>query len=78
MRSVIGQSPSHSATSPMALSTPSDIVVTTPTNDAPSPNNASSPFSRDQNMKAAIDRAHMFVGGQHNALVKSMRKEDRE
>lgn len=78
MKPFIGQSPGYDAPSPMALSTPSDIVVTTPTNDASSPNNAPSPFSREQNKKVTIDRAHMLIGGQHHALVKSMRKEERE
>lgn len=78
MPSLIGQSPRYSASSPMATSTPSDIVVVTPTNNASSPHNAPSPFSRDQNLKATIDRAHMLMGGQHHALVKSMRKEERE
>ncbi|MCJ1428601.1 hypothetical protein MMC29_006511 [Sticta canariensis] len=76
--SFIGQSPRYSASSPMAMSTPSDIVVVTPTNNASSPHDAPSPFSRNQNMKATIDRAHMLMGGQHHALVKSMRKEERD
>lgn len=78
MRSSVGQSPNYLAPSPAAQSTPSDIVVTTPTSNAPSPNNVPSPFSRDQNIKITIDRAHMLIGGQHRALVQSMRKEERE
>lgn len=72
------QSPSYPAPSPMAQSTPSDIEVTTPTNNASSQNNAPSPFSRDQNIRATKDRAFMLLGGQHHALVKSLRKEERE
>lgn len=62
----------------MAQSTPSDVMVTTPANNASSPNNAPSPFSKDQNMKVTIERAHMLIGGQHRTLVQSMRKEERE
>ncbi|MCJ1262343.1 hypothetical protein MMC22_002213 [Lobaria immixta] len=78
MRSFTGQSPSYPATSPMAQSTPSDVEVITPINSASSPNSAPSPFSRDQNMKATVDRAHMLIGGQHLALVKSMCKEEQD
>ena len=78
MRSLVAQSPSYPVPSPAAQSTPSDILVTTPINDASSPNNVPSPFSRDQNTKISIDRAHMLIGGQHRALVQSMRKEEKE
>ncbi|MCJ1264032.1 hypothetical protein MMC22_003903 [Lobaria immixta] len=78
MRSFVAQSPSSPVPSPATQSTPSDILVTTPINDASSPNNVPSPFSRDQNMKISIDRAHMLIGGQHRALVQSMRKEERD
>lgn len=78
MKPLIGRSPSYDAPSPMAISIPSDIIVTTPTNTAYSPNNAPSPFSREQNIKVTIDRAHMSVRDQHHALVKSMSKEKRE
>lgn len=78
MRSFTGQSPNDPALSPVAQSTPSDIMVTTPANVVSSPNNAPSPFTRDQNLKATVDRAHMLIRGQHLALVQSMRKEERE
>ena len=68
----------NSAPSPMSVSTPSDIEVTTPpTNDALSPNNALSPLSRAIHTKQAVDRAHMFIEGRYGALIKSMREEER-
>ena len=71
--------PSYATASPMSTSTPSDIVVDTPpNNNALSPSNAPSPLTRVQNMKEAMDRAHMFVEGRHGALVKSMHREERE
>lgn len=79
LRSSGTRAPTPSVFSPMSMSTPSDVVITTPpANNALSPNNAPSPFSRDQKMRMAIDRAGMLIKGQHIALVNSMCKEEKE
>lgn len=63
----------------MSVSTPSDIIVTTPSvHDALSPTNAPSPLTRLQNRKETIDRARMFIDGRLGALSKSMKREERE
>ena len=62
----------------MSISTPSDIMVATPPmNNANSPNDALSPFTRTQNFKGEVDRAYMFVTGRYDALVKSMNPEEK-
>ncbi|KAL9113658.1 MAG: hypothetical protein Q9187_007584, partial [Circinaria calcarea] len=79
MHSARARGPSYTTASPISTSTPSDIVVDTPpNNNALSPNNAPSPLTRVQNRKEAMDRAHMFVEGRHGALVKSLRREEKE
>ena len=62
----------------MSISTPSDIVVTTPpANDAFSPNTDPSPFTKLQNRKMTFDRAHMFIEGRYEELAKSMSKKEK-
>ncbi|MCJ1469539.1 hypothetical protein MMC07_008172 [Pseudocyphellaria aurata] len=78
LRSFTAQSPNPPVSSPVALSTPSDIAVTTPANAVYSPNNTSSPFTRDQNLQITIERAYMLSAGQFDALVRSMRQEERD
>ncbi|KAL8741567.1 MAG: hypothetical protein Q9190_005838 [Brigantiaea leucoxantha] len=66
------------AASPASLSTPSDVVVATPSsNEMQSPRNAPSPLAKIQLAKEAIERAHMFIEGRYEELLKSMSKEDR-
>ncbi|MCJ1472336.1 hypothetical protein MMC13_000983 [Lambiella insularis] len=78
-RSSIGRSPSHCIASPISLSGLTDIVVETPPdNNALSPNNAPSPLSQLQKRRVTIGRAHMFIQGRHSALVKSMRRDEKE
>lgn len=77
MQSIV-QSPGFPAPSPMSISTPSDVVVVTPPSDnLLSTNNAPSPLSRVQNVKLTIDRAHMFVEGRFRDLLQSMQNEER-
>ena len=77
-RSTTIRSGNLSMPSPISISTPSDIMVATPpVNDANSPNNAPSPLTRTQNFKKKVDRAHMFVTGRYDALVKSVNPEEK-
>ncbi|MCJ1396055.1 hypothetical protein MMC18_008942 [Xylographa bjoerkii] len=79
MRASLTRGSSNSAPSPMSISTPSDIIVATsqPVN-ALSPSDAPSPLTKLHNTKETMDRARMFVEGQFGALVRSMRKEEKE
>ena len=78
MKNPTTQSPGSYGPSPMSISTPSDIVVTTPAGDAASsPNNAPSPLTKLHNRKMTVDRAQMFVEGRYEALVRSMSKEEK-
>jgi hypothetical protein len=62
-----------------AVSTPSDIMVTTPaSNNAGSPMAAPSPLSKALTIKRSIDRARMFTGGRFDDLIKSMDKKEVE
>ncbi|KAA6410811.1 MAG: hypothetical protein FRX48_05121 [Lasallia pustulata] len=62
-----------------AASTPSDVMVATPSSigGVPSPTNAPSPMSVALTAKAANDRARLFVEGRHDDLLRSMEKQDR-
>src|SRR5580700_2212468 len=63
------------------VSTPgaiSDVsMAATPANSVSSPNNAPSPLSVALRKKTAIDRAHLFVQGKHDDLIRSMDKTER-
>lgn len=61
-----------------SVSTPSDISVDTPPgNAALSPQNPPSPLSTALKRKTAIDRAHLFVQGRHDDLIRSMNNAER-
>ncbi|KAL9608829.1 MAG: hypothetical protein Q9167_006347 [Letrouitia subvulpina] len=65
-------------TSPAAISTPSDVVVATPSsNEIHSPRNAPSPLTRLHNSREAIHRAQMFIEGRYHELLRSMTREDK-
>lgn len=65
--------------SPMSISTPSDIIVTTPQAvGAPSPDNGPSSFTKLITMRETANRAHMFFEGRYDALVKSLRRDEKE
>jgi hypothetical protein len=57
---------------------PSDIGVKTPPQNAASPRGASSPLSAALKKKTAIDRAHLFVQGRFDDLVRSMDNSERK
>src|SRR5271169_2824275 len=59
------------------ISTPSDVLVTTPSSSHASPRNASSSMSAALKKGLAVDRAHLFVQGRHSDLVRSMDGEER-
>jgi hypothetical protein len=62
-----------------SYSTPSDIVANTPNGDtAPSPQDAPSPLSVALKKKTAIDRAHLFVQGKHDELVRNLNMEEKK
>lgn len=61
-------SPSGSA------STPSDVIMTM----ASSPPAQTSSFSTELKKRRAIDRAHLFVRGEHDQLIKSMNQAERK
>ena len=70
--------------SPLGVaSTPSDVLVTTPSTNAASPHAVSPPthvsssLSADLKIKRAVDRAHLFVAGRHEDLIRSMDQEER-
>ena len=68
-------------TSPRAVmaSTPSDCLVRTPSaHDTKSPQDAPSPLMVDLKRKTAVERAHLFVSGGHQELMKSMNKAERK
>ena len=67
-------SPSGSA------STPSDIIMTmaSPPVNATSPPAQASSLSAELKKRRAIDRAHLFVRGEHDQLIKSMSQIERE
>ena len=69
---------SQSVPSPMSTSTPSDIVVTTPSNAAHSPTNAPSPLAVVHNMRETMQRAHLMLDGRYEDLLKSMKHEDKQ
>ena len=60
-----------------AMSSPGDIkAFTPPNNNAPSPSNAPSPLSKALAIKRSVDRAHMFVEGRFDDLMRSMNREE--
>ncbi|KAI9933967.1 hypothetical protein MW887_005039 [Aspergillus wentii] len=60
-----------------AISTPGDVVVATPeSNNAPSPMDAPSPFSKALTIKRSLERTRMFVDGRFDDLLKSMNKKE--
>jgi hypothetical protein len=75
-----------------AASTPSDILVTTPSSsnirpsprnalspkDALSPKNAPSPMTIAVRDNIKMDRAHLFVQGRHKDLLEGMDREERK
>lgn len=63
----------HTTTTPQ-----SDIAIATPSAGAPSPNDVHSPTSTALNMKKAVDRAHLFISGRHQDLIRSMGTEERQ
>ena len=68
-------SPSGSA------STLSDIIMTmasSPQVNAASPPAQTSSLSAELKKRRAIDRAHLFVRGEHDQLIKSMSQVERE
>src|SRR5438046_2168218 len=65
----------HSVSTPSAISDVS--MATPPANVVSSPHNAPSPLSTALKRKTAIDRAHLFVQGKHDDLVRSMDKAER-
>ena len=69
---------SQSVPSPMSTSTPSDIVVTTPSNTAHSPTDAPSPLAVMHNMRETIQRAHLILDGRYEDLLRSMNYEDKQ
>ncbi|KAL9068881.1 MAG: hypothetical protein Q9157_006351 [Trypethelium eluteriae] len=66
--------------SAMTISTPSDVGIRTPqTYDPGTPNqDPPSPLTVDFKKKTAIDRASLFVRGDHAEFIKSMTKMERE
>ncbi|OCL14233.1 hypothetical protein AOQ84DRAFT_384874 [Glonium stellatum] len=62
---------------PIGTTPQDDIAVTTPSAGAPSPNDVPSPTSKALNMKKAVDRAHLFINGRHQDLIRSMNTEER-
>jgi len=68
-------SPSGSA------STPSDVIMTmasSPPVNATSPPAQTSSLSTELKKRRAVDRAHLFVRGEHDQLIKSMSQVERE
>ena len=62
----------------MAASTPSDVVIATPSaTSAHSPHNVPSPMTAALKAKTAIDRANLFVQGRHHELLHSMNRVER-
>ena len=55
----------------------SDIAIATPSAGVPSLNDVHSPTSTALNMKKAVDRAHLFISGRHQDLIRSMGTEER-
>lgn len=69
-----------SPSDPLALaSTPSDVFVATPAaNTALSPAAGSpSGLSKALKDKNAVERAHLFIQGKHEELIRSMNKQER-
>jgi hypothetical protein len=61
-----------------AVSTPSDVEATTPTQDsALTPKGPPSPLSVALQKKLVIDRANMFFEGSHDKLLRSMDLQER-
>jgi hypothetical protein len=67
----------HNSPPGFSIPTPgSELSVATPS--AASPGNAPSPTRVFRKRKAAIDRAHLFAQGQHDKLLMSMEREERQ
>jgi hypothetical protein len=61
-----------------SVTTPSDVSMGTPPGGVvSSPQNAPSPLSSALKKKTTIDRAHLFVQGRHDDLIRSMDKAER-
>jgi hypothetical protein len=79
LRSAHANATDHFSPLALAASTPSDVLVTTPAvNNALSPP-ADSPsgLSKALKNKTALERAHLFVEGKHDELIRSMTKQER-
>jgi hypothetical protein len=79
LRSSAARAVDHFSPFGPTASTPSDILVTTPTSEqvGPSPRNAPSPMSVAVRGKIANDRARLFVEGRHDDLLRSLEKQER-
>src|SRR6266536_3439698 len=62
-----------------SASTPSDVLVTTPAANTALSLAADSPSGLSKALKTqhAVERAHLFVQGKHDELIKSMNKQER-
>ena len=68
----------HSSVSLPLISIPRDIAITSGSpEDSLIPTRTSSLFFKDLKMKVAVDRAHFFIHGKYDELMKSMNVDEK-